>query len=124
MTIKEFGFFRRMAKDDAIKELNRLRSAQPRPNEDLALGYLKGGTQILMVPAINNDLLAENRSLIGPPNIFTDGIWIWNAEVIFYVEKYHIEIPEELRLRMEQNEWICPSVTGELATLMRAALTY
>src|SRR5262245_37097080 len=111
MNLTKFGFFRQLPKEAAIKELNRLRSEHPRPSEHLVLAYLKGGTRIFMVPGIAIDLLSEHRRVIGAPDIYTDGVWTWSADVPFYIEEYHIDIPEEFRLRMEQNGWVCPPIT-------------
>ena len=115
MTLKKFGFFRRMPKDEAVRELNRLRSDCARVNESLVLAYLKGGTQLFLVPAIATDLLSDQRRLIAPPHIYTDGEWAWSAEALYYIEQYHIDIPTDLRVRMAEYAWVCPAVADTSA---------
>jgi hypothetical protein len=107
-----FGFFHHLARADAIKELQRSRSEKPRPNERRVLAYLKGGAQVFLIPGIDRDLLAKTERRPGPPGVYTDGVWVWSADVVYYIEQYHIDIPEGLRLRMEQNGWVCPPVVG------------
>jgi hypothetical protein len=62
------------------------------------------------VPGISYDLLAETETIIGPPHVFTDGEWAWTADEIYYLEKYHIEVPDEFVQHMKANNWKCPLV--------------
>jgi hypothetical protein len=113
--MKRFGYFRGLSKDQARAELERLRSDVPRQDEKSALGYLKGGNQLCHVLGISTDLLSEQKRIIGPPCIYSDGVWLWTSDAIFYVEEYHIEVPEEFRSRMAEFGWKCPLITDTQA---------
>jgi hypothetical protein len=110
MKLKRFGFFADMPKEEAVRLLVSLTADTPRPNEARTLAYLRGGSQLLAIPGLARDLLLEKGEIIGPPHICSDGEWIWTADVIFYIEKYHIAIPADLLRRMEDHGWQCPPV--------------
>jgi hypothetical protein len=82
--------------------------AQSHENE--AITYLKHGTQLIVIPGLAVDLLSGKGDIIGPPNVFTDGKWAWTGDVPFYVNRYHITLPDGLLKRMESFNWRCPSV--------------
>lgn len=111
MNLRQVGFFHRMPKDQALSLLRRLQSEGPEPNEQLVLAYLKGGTPLFLIPAKTRDLLVDGACLIAAPHVYTDGVWVWTADVAYYVERHHIAVPTELRSRMEANGWMCPQVT-------------
>lgn len=110
MKLKRFGFFADMPKDEAARLLENLQSEQPRPNEQAVLTYLRGGRQLLAIPGLSRNLLNPEKEIIGPPHVFSDGEWVWTADAIFYVEKYHIGVPADFLYRMEHQRWQCPPV--------------
>lgn len=108
--LQKVGFFESMPKVEAVAALNALRAAAARPNEADILRYLRGGTQAFVILGLSSDLLSPKREVIGPPNIFTDGEWVWPADLLYYIEKYHIDVPEAFVRRMEERGWHCPPV--------------
>lgn len=110
MKIQVFGIFSSMQESESIKILNSLQSDSKRPHEDDILNYLRGGKQVFSTPGLARDVLSQNRVVIGPPDIFTDGAWAWSVELLYYIGQYHISIPNALLKRMEQLQWHCPNV--------------
>ncbi len=37
-----------------------------------------------------------------------DGIWAWYADLVYYVEKYHVRLPNEFMEHMKMNNWMVP----------------
>ena len=65
---------------------------------------------MLLVAGVTTDLLSEADDVIGSPHIFTDGEWFWTADVIHYIENYHIQVPDDLLAKMKKKDWKCPEV--------------
>lgn len=110
--LQKVGFFGSMPMMEAIAALNTLRADSPRPNEADILSYLRGGTQAFAVPGLASDLLSPNRQVIGAPSVFTDGEWLWPTDLLYYIEHYHIEVPNTFVRRMEEQGWQCPTVAN------------
>ena len=107
MTIfKKFGFF--YNKPNAKLELSELKRDVPHTMEQNILHYLNVGCQFLLIMGIVEDFLAPQKTIIGPPNLWTDGTWAWTSDVVYYVEKYHIQLPDDFLMHMAQNDWQCP----------------
>ncbi len=100
-----------MQSDAAAKMLLELRKKEPDPDESKILQYLEGGTKVFVVPGLAFDLLDPTAKTIGPPDVYTDGIWAWSAELLYYISRYHIAIPNDFVLQMRSHEWVCPPVT-------------
>ncbi|MEV6907494.1 hypothetical protein [Amycolatopsis sp. NPDC051071] len=59
------------------------------PEELRALvGYLAGGTPILVTPSLMDDVLDPDRTAAVPTNFVTDGVWIWTDTVTYYLETH------------------------------------
>ena len=114
--LKKFGFFYDDVKanktDEAnIKhELSELMRDDPHPMEQNILHYLNGGRNIAYIMGPSEDFLAPSKKNIRPPHIYTDGTWAWTSDVMYYVEKYHIQLPDDFLAHMERNKWHCPRV--------------
>lgn len=115
MQLRKFGFFDELPKEEAQLLLTQLRAEAPRPDEQKILAYLRGGLLLLAVPGVAFDLLANEVQVIGSPHVFTDGAWAWPEELLFYIERYHIEVPREFYERMERHRWVCPPVQNPQA---------
>ena len=105
--IMKFGFFGNNP-TFAVNELSNLKRDVPHNMEQNILYYLNGGYQVALILGIAQDFLDPNRRIIGPPNIWTDGTWAWTSDVLYYVEQYHIQLPDDFLLHMAQNNWQCP----------------
>ncbi|WP_136467458.1 hypothetical protein [Flagellimonas onchidii] len=68
-------------------------SINPYKNE--ILKYLKTGETIAVTMNIIKSLYNGDDNIIGGVVYFTDGNWIWTNYLIYYLEKYNIEINNE-----------------------------
>jgi hypothetical protein len=106
MSTNRFGFFTSRPKSEAIGELECLRSDTPQENESLILKYLESGTQVVAVAGLASDLLSKGGDIVGPPHEFSDGVWSWTADVVHYVKRYHVRVPEAFVDHMKANSWV------------------
>jgi hypothetical protein len=118
MKLKRFGFFGDFPKDKGREMLFALRSENARPDEQGILKYLRGGRRLLAASGIVEDTLDPRKGMIGPPDVFSDGEWLWTSDVIYYLENYHIEVPAEFIERMKQHGWECPVVDNPQQLVM------
>lgn len=74
------------------------------------VNYLKAGTLIAIAAGPAYDLMSSTSVLAIPPNIRTDGRWVWTEDVAYYVERYRMMIPTDFLDVMRRNEWRSPVV--------------
>ncbi len=58
------------------------------------LSYLRSGTVVSAAPGIMKDVLngePTGREML----VYSDGQYAWKSDVIYYVEKYNMRLPEE-----------------------------
>mgnify|MGYP001046517198 CR=1 FL=1 len=78
------------SKYPSIKELIN----KPIKEKKKVIEYMKKCKVIGVAPAIVRDVInPENR--IPELLLMTDGIYEWRSDIIYYVEKYDMELPEE-----------------------------
>ena len=83
-----------------------------RAYEDLdgIITYLKSGNSLLSALQVKacptcNDLVARRG--------YTDGEWIWEAEVIHHVQKHHCRLPHEFLLHIRENNYSCRQLSDQ-----------
>jgi hypothetical protein len=118
---KQFGFYSKMAKPEAMADLESLRHTVPQEFEDRILSYLQRGKQIVAVAGLASDVFSGD--IIGPPNIFSDGEWTWTSEAIYYVKRYHVRVPDEFIRQMQSNNWEPPQVLDAKAVVTNSWIT-
>lgn len=67
---------------------------KPIKEKDKILDYMKNSEIIAASPAIITDVV-NNKNKISELYIMTDGTYEWRSDVIYYVEKYDMELPED-----------------------------
>lgn len=72
-----------------------------------AIKYLRSGRAIVLSLGAAYDIFDESK-IAGTPSIFTDGIWAWKNSIIYYLENYNLELPNEFLIHMEKNKWKVP----------------
>jgi hypothetical protein len=65
------------------------------PDYVKAAEYLRGGTAVVTTGVMTDDVLSPENKGVAPLAVFTDGAWFWPAELAYYVEKYHCELPPD-----------------------------
>ena len=92
--LKEIGNFRELPygskQADSIEEC---KGKLTFSNINGLIKYLKSGEIVAVSPGLSRDFFDE--SLIGPLTIYTDGTWEWTSDLVHYVEKHRVALPEE-----------------------------
>ncbi len=116
--LRRFGFFRELGHGDPGGEsLRSLVSDEPLSHATEIASYLSQGEVLIACPGIVHDVLDPDKPVIGPPDILTDGEWAWPRDLLYYVSKYNVRIPEELEQWMESNRWELRKETLDLANV-------
>ncbi len=56
--------------------------------------YLRAGEIVAISPCLVRDVFDE-KGIIGSLEERTDGEYIWPSDLVYYYEKYHVELPVE-----------------------------
>jgi len=110
-TLRPYGFFSDLTfGDPTAPKLRACLDDKPvGENVQRVARYLRAGVQFSVVPMLVHDIIAEERSAIGPLRYLTDGEWVWRSDLPYYVEKYHCRIPSEFITHMKSRDWIPPA---------------
>ena len=109
MAYKRIGFFFELSPDDAVAELNRLRRVDASPNEQKIVDYLRSGVDAGVTMIVQHDPLSDPPKQLGEAVLKCDGEWLWPESLAYFVEAYHIELPEEFVEAIRRNGWKIPS---------------
>jgi hypothetical protein len=83
-------------------------SPEPQDHEEDIARYLESAPAYSGVGTIVGDVLNPNNRVVLFPGENTDGVYIWPAELAYYVRKYHLRLPNELVERMASLNWQPP----------------
>lgn len=89
----EIGQIRESYKDDKYPSIKDLIN-KPIRNKKEIIEYMKGCKIQAAAPAVVIDLINPEIKL-GELYMMTDGKYSWRSDVIYYFEKYDMELPEE-----------------------------
>jgi hypothetical protein len=73
------------------------------------LAYLAAGTALLMTTASEPDFVEPSRGEVVPMNFRTDGTWIWNDALAYYLAEYGLAPEPDFLAAMQAAAWICPT---------------
>lgn len=80
------------------------------PTERTApLSYLAAGTALLMTTASEPDFVEPSRGEVVPMNFRTDGTWVWNDALAYYLAEYGLAPEPEFLAAMDAADWVCPT---------------
>jgi hypothetical protein len=65
---------------------------------------------VASAPAVT-DVLTKDSRPIAPLATLTDGVWVWPADLAYYIETYHVRLPDEFAEHAASNSWIPPKLT-------------
>ena len=71
-------------------------------NEEKILCYLRSGHPFCARASIIEDCF--NGKHIKTAS-YTDGFWVWEGALIYYVENYHFVVDEKFVAHMKKNNW-------------------
>lgn len=107
--VKQYGFFREL--EHGISESDSIKDFIDKINlkdKDKIVNYLASGHLFIACPGVVADILSESSEIIGCPNILTDGEWAWPEDLVYYVSKYNVDIPELMKTFIVNNNWKVP----------------
>lgn len=119
--LKPVGFFRElrhgMRTGPSLAESVR---PQAGDDEDKIVRYLQLSPTFAASGPMVDDVLDPSNKAVASLETATDGQWMWPRDLAYYVEKYHVELPEEFVNHMRQQDWRVPELSkdylAELAT--------
>ena len=114
------GFFRelRHGRPDG-PSLRQAVHAEADIDEARVVEYLRSGSTITVAGRLTSDVLSGSPDAVLPLGVLTDGVWIWPADLEYYVEQYHARLPSEFLEHAKRLEWRPPVLSeGQLGDLI------
>jgi hypothetical protein len=103
---KEFG-----GSESEISQLPSLRDCvaeDPQPDEDKILQYLRTGRGYAGRGSYEKDVLDPGARYGLVADLLTDGVYLWRADLAYYVAKYHVRLPEDFLAHARAQNWTVP----------------
>lgn len=76
--------------------------------KDEICNYLQNGIKLAACAGVVRDVICPEKGVIGSPDSLSDGIWIWHADLLYYVKEYGLKLNEEFVEHMKHNSWQVP----------------
>jgi len=76
---------------------------------DRIAGYLRAGAPILMTTALQPDRLDAARGNAVGATYRTDGAWVWNDALTYYVQVHDLAPEDEFHQHIKANGYACPA---------------
>lgn len=89
------GKFKETYNDNRLASIFDAVHDSPPPEKDKVLKYLKSGKAGAMSPSILYDRVSNGAGIIKNPVCYNDGVYAWRSDVIYYYEKYNIDLPDD-----------------------------
>jgi hypothetical protein len=103
------GFFREMRHgDQGDPSLAEARGSEPGVHQDAIAAYLAAGQVMIATPGIAKDVI-NGKTVIGSPSYLTDGVYVWPADVAYYVKTYNVRLPTEFLEHAMANGFKAPT---------------
>ncbi|MEU4339269.1 hypothetical protein AB0F59_32250 [Micromonospora lupini] len=74
------------------------------------LGYLAGGTPLLMTTTLDNDVVDPEAGEVVPTGFLTDGRWVWVQAAEYYLRAYDLAPDPDLLEAIRANDYQPPEV--------------
>jgi hypothetical protein len=87
--------------------------AEPLPDADRVVAYLRAGHGLIDFMDISDDVFDPSRQILGGPSIHTDGDWYWRDDLAFYVQWHDVTPPADFLALIRQRHYIVPDVPDE-----------
>jgi hypothetical protein len=107
--LKLVGNFQELGYDDDPRapRLADARGHRSHDHKSEVVRYLNSGKMFVFSPGVDEDIF-ENGKLADTCSIVTDGTFMWQKQIAYYVEHYDIELPSEFEAHMRANGWRVP----------------
>lgn len=97
---------RQISIENQIELYKRYRSTIPSDIKQQVLEYLKNGYTLAYHKSCQKDRIDESKGIAFSDSArHTDGEWAWSTELIYYLERYDIPLPEDFISHMENSSW-------------------
>ena len=90
--------------------LETARRPEPIPEEPGLIRYLESGQLYERAATSTRDWFDDDGLDIGPPHLLTDGLYVWPADLAYYVRTYHVHLPRAFVVHAQRNHWTPPAV--------------
>lgn len=122
--LRRVGFFREFYPDHAsLPSLREQAGTRRIRSEERIVGYLRSGHMLAAVMEGMHDIIdgtpfAEGS---GCSSLYTDGVWVWRQDLPHYVERYHVQVPDDFVRHLVEADFQVPDLSPqELAALAAA----
>ena len=83
-------------------------AASPQDHEEEIAAYLERAPNYSAMGKVVFDALGPTGGKILFPATNTDGLYMWPAELAYYVRKYHVRLPQQFVDRLRSLHWNPP----------------
>ncbi len=106
----KIGFFKELDHFDVNDfSLEEVVSDTPQADEEKLVSYLESGVRYRASEQLVEDVLGDGSVEIGPAHLLTDGVYVWPADLPYYVRKYHARLLTSFSLHAKRNGWRVPT---------------
>ena len=108
VVLKKVGFFKEL--DYGYPECESIKdsvSNNKLANQADIIDYLAAGHVLIASGGLAADYFNETANS-GYPHIITDGAWVWPGTLAYYIENYHVGLPDEFINHMKKGKWLSP----------------
>ena len=88
--------------------LERARAESAAPDEERIAAYLDAGHLYIAATGFVEDWFADDEIMIGAPHLLTDGVYVWPADLPYYVRNYHVRLPKAFMIHVANNGYEMP----------------
>lgn len=109
MLLKRQGYYKEMPHGDEtdpsiMDSINRTIT-----EKEKICNYLENGEVLAACSRIVTDIITPEKGIIGAPDDMTDGVYLWPADLAYYVNEYNLKLPDEFIAHMKNNNWTVPN---------------
>lgn len=108
MILKKVGYYKELPYGDSTDPSIIDNIGAQIPNKDKICTYLQNGIMLAACAGVTRDAICPEKGIIGTPDSLSDGIWIWHADLSYYVKEYGLKLSEEFIEHMKLNSWLVP----------------
>ncbi|ACY14786.1 hypothetical protein Hoch_2243 [Haliangium ochraceum DSM 14365] len=88
--------------------LERARAESAAPDDERIAAYLDAGHLYIAATGFVEDWFADDEIMIGAPHLLTDGVYVWPADLPYYVRNYHVRLPKAFTIHVAKNGYEMP----------------
>ncbi|MBO4578749.1 MAG: hypothetical protein J5715_01220 [Clostridiales bacterium] len=108
MILKKLGYYKELSYGDASDPSIMDHIHHKIENKKELCNYLRSGHILAACGGVVHDVINPDKGIIGSPDTFTDGTWIWQADLSYYVEEYDLDLGNDFIDHIKSLEWHVP----------------